>query len=53
MPKQSENDRKNAASDRTKTDTGSNVPHSRGGGQTDSATGNRPGGGGKIQSKKK
>ncbi len=37
----------------TKPDTGRKVPGARPGGQTDSATGNKPGGGGQPQSGKK
>ena len=54
MAKQNENDRKKATDPASaKQAAGSSVPHARGGGQTDSATGGKPGGGGNLPSAKK
>jgi len=54
MPKQNQNDSpKEQKQADTKKDPGKNLPQARGGGQTDSATGAKPGGGGQPQGGKK
>ena len=53
MPKQNANDLKQGKQQAAKINQASQVPHARGGGQTDSATGDKPGGGGNLPKTKK